>query len=154
MALDLDPERVREASRRRAHRFYGDAARREALLAAGLMRASVVVVTFADIDAALRVIHRVRELRPDVAIVARARDEERLREALRRPAPPRWCRRRSNPVMLATRTPWRCRGADAQGDQAPARNARAALCLLRGFFHGATDAGATSPTPSSRACTR
>jgi len=36
----------------------------------------VVIITFADIDAALRVIHRVRQLRPDVPIVSRAREQD------------------------------------------------------------------------------
>jgi CPA2 family monovalent cation:H+ antiporter-2 len=50
MALDLDPERVREASIAAEAVSYGDASKKETLLAAGLMRASVVIITFADID--------------------------------------------------------------------------------------------------------
>jgi CPA2 family monovalent cation:H+ antiporter-2 len=76
MALDLDPERVREASIAAEAVSYGDSSKKETLLAAGLARASVVIITFADSDAALRVIHRVRELRPDVAIVSRARAQD------------------------------------------------------------------------------
>ena len=89
MALDLDPERVREAAAAGEAVVYGDAAKQETLLAAGLVRASVLVITFADIDAALRVTHRVRQLRPDVAIVARA-PGGRSKNSWR-PAPPKSC---------------------------------------------------------------
>jgi CPA2 family monovalent cation:H+ antiporter-2 len=95
MALDLDPERVREASIAAEAVSYGDSSKKETLLAAGLSRASVVIITFADIDAALRVIHRVRELRPDVPSSPRA-GAGRLSKSSTPPAPPRWCRRRSN----------------------------------------------------------
>ena len=64
VALDLDPERVREAAAAGDTVVYGDAARREALVAAGLMRASVLIVSYADADSALRVLALVRALRP------------------------------------------------------------------------------------------
>lgn len=44
-ALDLDPERVQEAQLAGAHVSYGDAGRRESLVAAGIYRASAVVIT-------------------------------------------------------------------------------------------------------------
>ena len=46
VALDLDPERVREAAAAGESVVYGDAARKETLLAAGLVRASAVVITY------------------------------------------------------------------------------------------------------------
>ena len=84
MALDLDPERVREAGAAGDTVVYGDAARRETLLAAGIMRASALVVSFSDVNAALRVIHHAHALRPDLPVVARASDEsdmEKLSDA-------------------------------------------------------------------------
>ena len=51
IALDLDPERVREAAAAGETVVFGDAAKRETLMAAGIARASVVVITYADTDA-------------------------------------------------------------------------------------------------------
>src|SRR5579864_2799998 len=48
VALDLDPERVREAAAAGEKVVYGDASRRETLVAAGLARASALVISFAD----------------------------------------------------------------------------------------------------------
>ena len=84
IALDLDPERVREAAAAGESVVFGDAARREVLIATGVMRASVVVITYVDTASALHVLHLVRELRPDLPVVVRTLDEtdyEKLREA-------------------------------------------------------------------------
>ncbi|MCK6373725.1 MAG: cation:proton antiporter [Zoogloea sp.] len=84
IALDLDPERVREAAAAGETVVFGDAAKRETLMAAGISRASVVVITYADTDAALRAMSMVRACRPDVPVVVRTADEidlEKLQEA-------------------------------------------------------------------------
>jgi len=84
VALDLDPDRVREASAGGENVVYGDAGRKEALIAAGLMRASVVIVTISDTALAERVLHHVQELRHDLPVVVRTfdeRDMERLTRA-------------------------------------------------------------------------
>jgi CPA2 family monovalent cation:H+ antiporter-2 len=84
VALDLDPERVREAAAGGENVVYGDVGRKEALIAAGLMRASVVIVTFSDTHLAEKVLHHVQELRPEVPVVVRTADErdmERLARA-------------------------------------------------------------------------
>jgi CPA2 family monovalent cation:H+ antiporter-2 len=75
IALDLDPERVKEAAAAGEAVVFGDAARRETLVAAGISRAAVVVVTYADTSSALRLIDMVRGLRPDVPVVVRTVDE-------------------------------------------------------------------------------
>ena len=69
VALDLDPERVREAGAAGENVVFGDAARREALVAAGVTRASVLIVTFADARAAERILHLVHELKPDLRLL-------------------------------------------------------------------------------------
>ena len=84
IALDLDPERVRDAAAAGETVVFGDAAKRETLMTAGISRASVVVITYADTDAALRAMSMVRACRPDVPVVVRTADEvdlERLRQA-------------------------------------------------------------------------
>jgi CPA2 family monovalent cation:H+ antiporter-2 len=84
VALDLDPERVREAALAGERVVFADSARREALVAAGIARAAAVVVTFADTNAALRVLAHIHALNPAVPVIARARGESdivRLTEA-------------------------------------------------------------------------
>jgi CPA2 family monovalent cation:H+ antiporter-2 len=84
VALDLDPQRVREAALAGDTVVFADSARREALVAAGLARAAAVVVTFADVGAAVRVLAHIHQLNPAVPVIVRAHDEAdigRLKEA-------------------------------------------------------------------------
>jgi CPA2 family monovalent cation:H+ antiporter-2 len=84
IALDLDPQRVKEAASAGESVVFGDAARREVLMAAGLARAKGLVVTYADTGSALKILHHVHELRPELPVVVRTLDDtdiERLREA-------------------------------------------------------------------------
>ena len=84
VALDVDPDRVHEAASGGEAVVYGDAGRKEALMAAGLMRASVVVVTISDTALSEKVLHHVQEMRPDLPVVIRTADErdmERLTKA-------------------------------------------------------------------------
>jgi CPA2 family monovalent cation:H+ antiporter-2 len=84
VALDLDPQRVREATAAGETVVYGDAARREVLVAAGAQRAKALVITYADTESALRVIAQVQALRPDLPVIVRTVDDtdiERLRRA-------------------------------------------------------------------------
>ena len=84
IALDNDPERIREAAAAGERVVFGDAARREVLLAAGLARARVVIVTYADTPSALRILEHVHEARPGLPVVVRTIDDsdvEKLRNA-------------------------------------------------------------------------
>ncbi|KAF0164051.1 MAG: monovalent cation:H+ antiporter-2 CPA2 family [Rhodocyclaceae bacterium] len=142
MALDLDPERVREASIAAESVSYGDSSKKETLLAAGLSRASVVIITFADIDAALRVIHQVRELRPDVAIVSRAKEQDDVEKLYAAGAAEVVPEALESSVMLATHA-LALSGIPMHKVIKRLREMREQhYALLRGFFHGATDAGA------------
>ncbi len=75
IALDNDPQRVREAATAGENVVFGDAARREVLIAAGLLRARVMVVSYADTNSALRILALVRELRPSLPVVVRTVDD-------------------------------------------------------------------------------
>jgi CPA2 family monovalent cation:H+ antiporter-2 len=75
IALDLDPQRVREAAAAGERVVFGDAARREVLTAAGLLRAKVMVVSYADTRSALKILALVRELRPGLPVVVRTADD-------------------------------------------------------------------------------
>jgi monovalent cation:H+ antiporter-2, CPA2 family len=72
VALDLDPDRVSVAAAAGESVVYGDAARRETLLAAGLHRASAVVISIHNIDDALRVLRLIRQLAPQIPVLARS----------------------------------------------------------------------------------
>lgn len=78
IALDLDSHRVREAAAANKSVVYGDAAKREVLMAAGLMRAKVLVVTYTDKHSALSILRHVKELRPDLPVVVRTNDDTNL----------------------------------------------------------------------------
>ncbi len=84
IALDSDPERVREAAAAGDSVVFGDAARREVLVAAALSRAVAVVVSFADTPRALTILAHVHELRPELPVIVRTFDDAdvaRLRSA-------------------------------------------------------------------------
>ena len=83
-ALDLDPDRVRAAQAAGSVVSYGDATRRESLIAAGIMRASVLVITYTSTASALKILHYVREMNPSLPVIVRSNDDtdlEKLRAA-------------------------------------------------------------------------
>ena len=74
IAIDRDPSFVQQG-RRAGHRvYYGDASRVELLERCGLDHARAVVVTMDSPEAAEAVVATARGHRPDLTIVARARD--------------------------------------------------------------------------------
>ncbi len=77
-ALDTDPERVQEAIAAGAKVSYGDAARRESLIAAGVYRAAALVITYADTYSALKILHMVHELAPTLQVIVRSHDDTDL----------------------------------------------------------------------------
>jgi CPA2 family monovalent cation:H+ antiporter-2 len=78
IALDLDPERVREATAAGESVVYGDGSRLEMLKAAGLNRASAVVITHTETANALKTLHHVRQLNPNIPTVVRTYDDSDL----------------------------------------------------------------------------
>jgi len=80
IALDVDPYRIRTGRQVGDPVVYGDAAQGEVLENVGVAHASVVVITFANPDVALRILRSVRELRPDVPILVRTQDDTKLVE--------------------------------------------------------------------------
>lgn len=82
IVLDLDSRRVHEAAAAGESVVYGDAAKREVLLAAGLMSAKTLVVTYSDKHSALKILHVVSELRPELPVVVLTTDETNI-EALK-----------------------------------------------------------------------
>jgi CPA2 family monovalent cation:H+ antiporter-2 len=139
MALDLDPDRVRQAAAAGQSVVFGDAARLQSLMAAGLARASAVVISYHDTPSALKILHLVREHAPKVPVIVRTVDDadmDRLRRAGATEVVPEAI---EGSLMLAGHAlalagvPM-ARVIRLQRD---ARDAR--YRLLRGYFHGADD---------------
>jgi CPA2 family monovalent cation:H+ antiporter-2 len=74
VAAERDPPAVESARRSGVLLYYGDAARPEFLIRCGLGEALALVVTMDDPERAEAIVAIARELRPDLTIVARARD--------------------------------------------------------------------------------
>ena len=84
IALDIDPHRVKAAAAAGESVVYGDAVRREVLMAAGLSRAKAMVVTFFDVPSAMKILRHVQELRPELPVIVRTLDDadlDKLRQA-------------------------------------------------------------------------
>ena len=81
IALDLDPDRVRQAAGAGDSVVFGDAARLQSLMAAGLARASAVVITYLETPGAMKVLAHIKEHAPQVPVVVRTQDDHDL-EAL------------------------------------------------------------------------
>jgi monovalent cation:H+ antiporter-2, CPA2 family len=139
IALDADPERVRQAAAAGDSVVYGDAARREVLLAAALSRAMAVVVSFADTGKALTILAHVREIRPGLPVIVRTWDDTdvgRLREA---GAAEIVAEVVEGSLMLATQT-MMLLGVPLNRVLRRLREVRAERYhLMSGFFPGATD---------------
>ena len=83
VALDLDPDRVREAAAAGDSVVYGDAGRRETLAAAGLSRASALVISYSDAHSALKVLHFAHQLNPKLPVIVRTQDDAELDRLLK-----------------------------------------------------------------------
>jgi len=138
-ALDLDPDRVRQATAAGQTVAFGDAARLQSLAAAGMARASALVVSYQDTQSALRILNIVRTHAPKLPVIVRTIDDsdiERLRSAGATEVVPEAI---EGSLMLASHAlalvgvPMR-RVLRRVQDQRDARYG-----LLRGYFHGADD---------------
>jgi CPA2 family monovalent cation:H+ antiporter-2 len=141
MALDLDPDRVRQAAAAGQSVVFGDAARLPSLMAAGLGRASAVVVSYHDTPSALKILQLVRAHAPKVPVIVRTIDDtdlERLRDAGATEVVPEAI---EGSLMLAAQA-LALVGVPMQRVIRITRDARdKRYHLLRGYFHGADDDG-------------
>ena len=139
VALDLDADRVREAATAGESVVLGDATRRETLLAAGLHRAAVLVVTYDDTPTTVRLLKVVRELAPQLPVVVRTATDaelERLRQAGATEVVPEVV---EGSLMLASHA-LALAGAPLARVLRRIRSIREdRYSLLRSYFHGADD---------------
>ena len=139
IALDLDPDRVRMAAAAGQSVVFGDAARLQSLMAAGLARASAVVVSYPDTASALKILGHVHAHAPKVPVVVRTVDDtdlDKLRAAGATEVVPEAI---EGSLMLAGHA-LALVGVPMKRVFRITRDARdARYGLLRGYFHGADD---------------
>ena len=139
IALDLDPDRVRQAAAAGQSVVFGDAARLQSLMAAGLARAAAVVVSYHDTASALKILRLVQEHAPRVPVVVRTVDDsdiDRLKAAGATEVVPEAI---EGSLMLAGHA-LALVGVPMKRVIRITRDARdARYSLLRGYFHGADD---------------
>ncbi|CEJ96299.1 Glutathione-regulated potassium-efflux system protein KefB [Caballeronia glathei] len=139
VALDLDPDRVAAAAAAGESVVFGDAGRRESLLAAGLHRAATVAITYANTPSAMRVLHNIHELQPTLPVIVRTVDDADLEKLIAAGATEVIPEIVEGSLMLASHTlvlmgvPMRrvVRRVEEMRDER--------YSLLRGYFHGADD---------------
>ncbi|MFC5523361.1 monovalent cation:proton antiporter family protein [Polaromonas jejuensis] len=139
IALDLDPDRVHQATAAGDSVVFGDAVRLQSLMAAGLARASAVVVTYLDTASALKVLANTRAHAPTVPVIVRTVDDQDLEKLQAAGATEVVPEAIEGSLMLASHAlalvgvPMR-RVIRVVQDQRDAR-----YNLLRGYFRGADD---------------
>lgn len=144
-ALDLDPVRVREARQAGENVTYGDASHRAILEAAGINKARVLVISYDDYHSTVKIITQVREMRPEIPILVRTRDDanlERLQDIGATEVVPETLEASlmlSSYLLLLLGVPLRRVTRHVQ----QARNSR--YSMLRQFFHGQEIADVSEP---------
>ena len=150
IALDNDPDRVREASAAGHNVVYGDATRREVLTAAGLFRAKALIVSVADTQLALRVLSMVQQERPGLPVIVRTTDDVDIEQLRQAGAAEVIADIMEGSLMLASHA-LMLLGVPLPRVLAHIRHTRESRYeLFKGFFHGATDAHEDSERPQPR----
>ena len=140
VAMDSDPERVREAAADGSSVVYGDASRREALGSAGLNKARAVAITFANTPVALKILHNVHQQRPELPVIVRTVDDSEIDKLLAAGATEVVPEVLEGSLMLASHS-LLLLGIPLNRVLKRIRAIREERYgLFRGFFHGATDA--------------
>jgi monovalent cation:H+ antiporter-2, CPA2 family len=131
--------RVKQAAAAGDSVVFGDASRKEVLTAAGLARASAVVVSFADTHAAMTILAHARELRPDVPVIVRTFDDTDVEKLKAAGAAEIVAEVVEGSLMLATQT-MLLLGVPLNKVLMRLRTVRGERYqLMRGFFPGVTD---------------
>jgi CPA2 family monovalent cation:H+ antiporter-2 len=139
VALDLDPDRVSAAASAGESVVFGDAVRRESLVAAGIHRAAAVAITADSTPASLKILHNIHLLEPTLPVIVRTVDDSDLEKLLAAGATEVIPEIVEGSLMLASHTlvlmgvPMRrvVRRVEEMRD--------ARYSMLRGYFRGADD---------------
>ena len=140
VALDADPERIRAVAASGVSGVYGDASRREVLVAAGLSRAQGVVVTYSDMPSSMAILRHVRELKPELPVVVRTIDDTHIDALKAAGATEVVSEVMEGSLMLASHA-LMLLGVPLSQVLKRIRDVRESrYALMRGFFRGASDA--------------
>ena len=139
IALDVDPQRIHEAAAAGETVVFGDAARREVLVAAGLMRARALAITYSETASALKILRHVQEARPGLPVVVRTVDDTDIEELKAAGAAEVVAEVMEGSLMLGS-TALMLLGVPLNRVLARIRQTREQrYSLFRGFFRGITD---------------
>jgi CPA2 family monovalent cation:H+ antiporter-2 len=139
VALDYDPQRVKEAAGGSDDVIYGDISRKDVLMAAGLMRARAIVISFDTLPVALKILHLVQQTRPDLPVIVRSRDDECLHLLYEAGASEVVPEVLEGSLMLASQTLLMLGVPMARVNQRLDSVRSDRYSLLKGFYHGLTD---------------
>jgi CPA2 family monovalent cation:H+ antiporter-2 len=78
IALDVDTARIHQAQEAGENVVFGNADRREVLIAAGINRARAIVVTYGDPSSTEKALQAIRALRPGLPVIVRAQDDSQI----------------------------------------------------------------------------
>lgn len=139
LALDYDPQRVKEAAAGGATIVYGDVSRKEVLMTAGVARARAIVISFDALPVALKILHHVQSIRPDLPVIVRSRDDESLATLYQAGASEVVPEVLEGSLMLASQTLLMLGIPMSRINQQLDEVRSSRYSLLRGFYHGTTD---------------
>ncbi len=145
VALELDAEIVTEAREAGEPVFFGDSSNPEILRLAGIANARVLVISFTEVNAAEHIARSVRELRPDVPLLIRTRDDRHLERLLECGADEVIPDTVESSMMLARHT-LAALGEDSQNIEEMLDEAREGhYARIRAFFHSLDDVDLLTP---------
>lgn len=78
VALDIDPTRVKAAAAAGESVVFGDPAKREVLVAAGISRAKALVISFSELNSSMSILRHAREIKPELPIIVRTTDDNHI----------------------------------------------------------------------------
>ncbi|WP_299074064.1 monovalent cation:proton antiporter family protein [uncultured Paraglaciecola sp.] len=82
LVIDADPVRVQESQSAGEPVYFGDVKQKDIWRSVGIERAKMVLITFDQHENAMRVIHLIKSLYPNLPVVVRTRKDHRTQELL------------------------------------------------------------------------
>ncbi|WP_321323745.1 monovalent cation:proton antiporter-2 (CPA2) family protein [Thiomicrorhabdus sp.] len=82
MALDMDIKRVHEARAAGERVYYGDAAKETILHAASIDKAKVIMITFSDFHASIKILKTIRRINKSIPILVRTLDDSHVNDLI------------------------------------------------------------------------
>lgn len=82
IALELDPKIVKETWEAGHKIYYGDATHSEILIAAGLYRARLLIITTNNIETSSKIIETARKKQKDIKILVRTRNDKHMQKLI------------------------------------------------------------------------